>query len=189
MSSPNVRLSSTVSRARSDISWRRPRHFGSTSISLLLSRLLRAPLHTNHTPTSSSPLTSPTASSPPMTHERASRTLLKVLALLLALLSFPPHPAPCRRLGPAARDFPPQIWPKTPKTRWGIDPPSKLGAVLYHAFTAPAPTTLRRCCGGSHRGCASQERQRPSATRRHSTSPGIKRAQLRAAVRALDGVA
>ena len=48
-----------VSRARLDTSWRRPRHFGSTSISLLLSPLLRAPLHANHTPTSSTPLTSP----------------------------------------------------------------------------------------------------------------------------------
>jgi hypothetical protein len=71
---------SQPARARSVISWRRPRRFGSTSISLLLSPLLRAPLHPNLTLTSSTPLTSPTTSSPPMAHERASSTLLKVVA-------------------------------------------------------------------------------------------------------------
>jgi len=42
--------------------------------------LLRAPLHATLTPSSSAPLTSPTTSSPPMEHERASSTLLKVVA-------------------------------------------------------------------------------------------------------------
>jgi len=38
------------------------------------------PLHANPTPTSSTPLTSPTTSSPPMAHERASSTIPKVVS-------------------------------------------------------------------------------------------------------------
>jgi len=50
--------------------------------------LLRAPLHATPTPTSSTPLTSPTTSSPPMAHERASSTLLKVVAFASPLSTF-----------------------------------------------------------------------------------------------------
>jgi len=46
----------------------------------LISPLLRAPPHANHTPSSSTPLTSPTTSFPPMAHERACSTIPKVVA-------------------------------------------------------------------------------------------------------------
>ena len=79
MSSPNARLSSMVTRARWDISWRRSWQFGSTSIS----PLLHAPLHAILTPTFP----------PPMAHSaraalssRSSPSLLP--AFLLSSLSF-----------------------------------------------------------------------------------------------------
>jgi hypothetical protein len=90
----HLQSNSTVSRARSDISWRRPRRVGSTSISLLQSPLFRVPLHANPTPTSSTPLTSPTTSFPPMARAAlspwSSPSLL--VALFLPLLSFRPSP-------------------------------------------------------------------------------------------------
>jgi len=50
--------------------------------------LLRVPLHTTLTPTSSAPLTSPTTPFPPMAHEWTSSTLIKVVAF--ASRSFTP---------------------------------------------------------------------------------------------------